>query len=135
MRLPQLESESEGPNLTPVIDVVFLLLIFFLVATRFDREEKDLEVKLPDVTHAAPVTMPSEITVNVTDKGEYIVMGKTLDDPSLAALLRELAVKNLRQQRVRIRADERVPFRYPARVVSMCQAEGLPNYCSVLQER
>ena len=38
MRLPEDTNEAEGPNLTPVIDVVFLLLIFFLVATTYDQE-------------------------------------------------------------------------------------------------
>ena len=47
MRLPDESHQSDGPNLTPVIDVVFLLLIFFLVATRFDQEEKELDLELP----------------------------------------------------------------------------------------
>jgi CheY-like chemotaxis protein len=50
MKLPLNNTESEGPNLTPVIDVVFLLLIFFLVATRFDQEERELDVELPEVS-------------------------------------------------------------------------------------
>ena len=43
-------------SLTPLIDVVFLLLIFFLVATRFAEEERSLEVKLPTASESKPMT-------------------------------------------------------------------------------
>ena len=62
MRLPEDTSDSDGPNLTPVIDVVFLLLIFFLVATRYDQEERELEVDLPEVTEAQ---RPEELDARV----------------------------------------------------------------------
>ena len=43
--------------MTPVIDVVFLLLIFFLVATEYHQEERELDVVLPEVTQAQPLAM------------------------------------------------------------------------------
>ena len=53
MKLPPDTSDSDGPNLTPVIDIVFLLLIFFLVAARYDKEEeeRELDINLPQVAH------------------------------------------------------------------------------------
>ena len=44
MRLSEESVEEAGPDLTPVIDVVFLLLIFFLVATEYHQEERELDV-------------------------------------------------------------------------------------------
>ena len=57
MRLPEENTGNAGPDLTPVIDVVFLLLIFFLVATEYHQEERELEVVLPEVTQAQPLAM------------------------------------------------------------------------------
>ena len=55
MKLPADSPESEGPNLTPVIDVVFLLLIFFLVATEYHDAERELDITLPEVAQAQPL--------------------------------------------------------------------------------
>ncbi len=57
-------------NLTPMIDVVFLLLIFFLVATRFEEQERELNVVLPQASEAMPLTAkPKELFVNVDREG------------------------------------------------------------------
>ena len=62
MRLPNFDQESDGLGLTPLIDVVFLLLIFFLVATRFDQEERLVSINLAEILKARPVSMgPKEI--------------------------------------------------------------------------
>ena len=52
MQLPPDTNESDGPNLTPVIDIVFLLLIFFLVATTYEREEIEESIDLPEIADA-----------------------------------------------------------------------------------
>jgi len=135
MRLPPPEADSEGPNLTPVIDVVFLLLIFFLVATRFDQEEREISTRLAEVARAQPLSMPpNEVIVNVTRAGEYVVIGEKISERALANLLHDLALKNPGTQRVQIRADERVAFRYPARIMGLCEEEKIAHYCSVVQE-
>ena len=75
MRLPPSEVESDGPNMTPVIDMVFLLLIFFLCATKFDQEEREVSTNLPEVAESRPMSMPpDELVINVTRAGEYIVV-------------------------------------------------------------
>jgi biopolymer transport protein ExbD len=134
MRIPPSEADMEGPNLTPVIDVVFLLLIFFLVATRFDQEEREIATRLAEVAQAQPLTMPpSEVTVNITEKGEYIVAGETLSEDALASFLHQSSLKNPGTQKVQLRADERVSFRYPARAMGMCERENIEHYCTVLE--
>ena len=53
-------------SMTPLIDVVFLLLIFFLVATRFEQEDRELDVVLPSASEAKPMTVaPEELFVNI----------------------------------------------------------------------
>ena len=57
-------------SLTPLIDVVFLLLIFFLVASRLSQEDRQLDIALPSAANAMPMTvMPQELVVNVDVQG------------------------------------------------------------------
>ena len=66
-------------SMTPLIDVVFLLLIFFLVATRFEEEERDMDINLPRASEAQPTISPQkELFVNVTKEGEFVVDGREL---------------------------------------------------------
>lgn len=135
MRLPPPQSEEEGPNLTPVIDVVFLLLIFFLVATRFDQEEREISTRLAKVPEASPLSMPpGEIIINVSKEGEYIVVGQKLSQQQLDSYLAELYRKNPTTQKVQIRADDRVQFRFPATVMGLCEQHKIDHYCTVIQE-
>ena len=61
-------------SMTPLIDVVFLLLIFFLVATRFEQEDRELDVVLPSASEAQPMTVqPEELFVNIAEDGKIFV--------------------------------------------------------------
>ena len=129
MRLPPSDAESDGPNLTPVIDVVFLLLIFFLVATTFAEEERDMSVHLAEVGEAGPIlTSAGEMIVNIDQHGEYRVGTRAYSERELASLLE---TQKLNIKRVQLRIDERTPFRFPATAISLCRQNDLPHTCSV----
>ena len=91
-----------GPGLTPLIDVVFLLLVFFMLATRFDRE-----ALLPlSVRAAGPPsehnTSPTALVLEIDAQGETRIEGRRVDTPELRAA----AAKAAREQRpVRVRPD------------------------------
>ena len=71
-------------ELTPMIDVVFLLLIFFLVATTFQQSEREMEITLPETVSGGPISMAlRELVINVDAQGRYIVSGRTLDEDAL----------------------------------------------------
>jgi len=115
-------------SLTPLIDVVFLLLIFFLVATRFEQEDRELDVVLPSASEAKPMTVqPQELFVNIDQDGQVFVGGKVLDEQELLRLLQETAVNKVGQS-VIIRADERVPFSFVATVMNLCNRAGIFDY-------
>ena len=115
-------------SLTPLIDVVFLLLIFFLVATRFEQEDRELDVVLPSASEAKPMTVqPQELFVNIDQDGQVFVGGKVLDEQELLRLLQETAVNKVGQS-VIIRADERVPFSFVATVMNLCNQAGIFDY-------
>lgn len=135
MRLPAPDQSGEGPHLTPLIDVVFLLLIFFLVATRFDEQEKLVSIRLAEILQAQPLASgPAEVVVNVSQDGKFIVNDRTLDEAGLITLLHRMAVKNPGMQTVQIRADRDVRFKYPLTVIGICKKEDITYYCTVLQQ-
>ena len=129
MRLPEGEAESDGPNLTPVIDVVFLLLIFFLVATRFDEQERELDTVLPEVAQAEPLSMPPrELIVNVSKDGKYVVLRKEYDERQLTEFLRQAVEKNPGNQSVLIRADGESAWKFGVRVMGICNRLNITDY-------
>ena len=137
MRLPESDAELDGPNMTPVIDMVFLLLIFFLCATRFDQEERELTAILPEVAQAEPLSMPpQELVVNVTRDGQYVVMQQTVTEEQLASLLHDASFKNPGTQAVLIRGDAEAAWRAGVRVMGLCNRANITNYrVAVIQER
>ncbi len=116
-------------SLTPLIDIVFLLLIFFLVATRFAEEEQEMDVMLPDASEAQPLTKkPRELFVNIDEKGAYYVTGKIVELPELEKILEAAYVNNPGRASVVIRADRRVPLQYAVSVMNACKKTGIRDY-------
>ena len=126
MRIRDTQSETEEPiGLTPLIDMVFLLLIFFLVATSFAQEERDQRIKLPITSSPKPLSAPpKQVIINILADGSIKVGGQVYTRERLAALLNRVA-KNEPDRMVLIRADERSTFRYFAAVVALCRRVGI----------
>ena len=116
-------------SLTPLIDIVFLLLIFFLVATRFAEEDRELDVELPTASEAQPLTVkPKEVFVNVDQEGSYYVGGHMLDADGVEAVLQQAVVNNPASQSVIIRADRTVEFQAVVTVMNLCNKVGVADY-------
>jgi biopolymer transport protein ExbD len=116
-------------SLTSLIDVVFLLLIFFLVATRFAEEDRELQVTLPSASEAKPlIAKPTELFVNIDKDGGYFVEGKFLAADEVEHALRRAADNNPLNQSVIIRADKRVQFDYVVTVMNLCNRVGISDY-------
>ena len=77
--------EEVNVNLTPLIDVVFLLLIFFMVSTTFTRETQ-LSIDLPQATGQARESTEEEIEILIDESGQYRVNGKGLVDSRIRTL-------------------------------------------------
>jgi len=119
-------SALEGLSLTPLIDVVFLLLIFFLVATRFSEEEHEMDLRLAEASEAKPLTsQPQETCININSDGEYIVSGKTITVDDLYPMLRAVWVNNPGTASVVIRVDERCDWKWIATAANACKKAGL----------
>lgn len=123
LRVPQ--DEEPGMNLTPMIDVVMLLNIFFMVGSRLVEPEKQYDINLPTVTEARPLTaLPDEIIINVKGDGTVFVKGKQKDLATLEGDL-QLAAKRYADQVVRIRGDGEGPYQHVMSTLSLCQKAGI----------
>lgn len=109
MNLRPSPSEEPELNMTSLIDVVLLLLIFFMVSTTFIDESR-IEIQLPQAsTEAPPQVEGAPIEITITASGEYRVNGKTLLNNSattLSAAITKLA-GDAHDNPVTIRADAR----------------------------
>lgn len=107
-------------NLTPMIDVVFLLIIFFMVATKFTELERNIELELPQVAsagEAAPPVLPRVVTVFAD--GRIALDGEPLDRPALVRLLRE-ARRATPAMEVVLQGDAHCPFQHVADTLAAC---------------
>ena len=85
MKFRRQRSEEVGINLTPLIDVVFLLLIFFMVSTTFTRETQ-LSIDLPEAEGSVKETNEQQIEILVDEAGSYRVNGNALIDTRMRTL-------------------------------------------------
>ena len=116
-------------NLTPLIDCVFLLLIFFLVASKFAEEERELDVLLPEASEAQPLTgKPREMFVNIDQQGRYFVTGKLMDLAELERVLKAAWVNNPGRASVIIRADRRCQVEYLVAAMNACNKANIRDY-------
>lgn len=112
-------------SLTPLIDIVFLLLIFFLVATRFAEEDREMDVELPTASEAKPlIVQPKEIFVNIDEHGDVYVAGQKFDLVQLENHLENAARQNPANQPVIIRADKRSTLEATVMVINVCNKTG-----------
>ncbi len=112
-------------NLTPLIDIVFLLLIFFMVTSSFREDERDLKVVLPGAANGDPIeNLPELLMVAVNEDGSLHVGGRRLDQEELKRLLERAREKNA-TQRVMIRAHRRADVRHLVVVLDICAGLGI----------
>jgi biopolymer transport protein ExbD len=119
----------ETLNLTPLIDVVFLLLIFFLVATRFAQEDRELPVQLPTASNALPMTMePNELVINVDANGVYVVRGTPMTVGALEEVVSKAVADNPIHQVVVIRSDRSTAVQSVVTIMDLCTKLKVPSY-------
>lgn len=121
MRIKRPNDDPPEVNMTPMIDMVFNLLIFFLVATRFANIERDVRVHPPMSQSARPVTaLPQELVVNVTRQGQFMVAGRLRSIEEIDTLLAE-AVKVNARQAVVIRGDREAVLQHAVDILDRCE--------------
>ena len=123
-------------ELTPLVDMVFLLLIFFLVATTFHQTEREMQIALPFASSATPISMSlREIIINVDREGQIILAGRVTEAEDLQRLVGD-AVEANPEQKVTLRGDRGTAYVNIVRVLDICKLAGIqePYLDTVLEE-
>ena len=126
MLLKPIKAESQlSIEMTPMIDMVFLLLIFFLVATSFHQEEREMQIALPVAQSAGPISVAlRELVINVDAQGRIIVSGREISPEDLHSMVVDALAANP-DQKVTLRGDRSVAYESVVRVLDICKASGI----------
>jgi biopolymer transport protein ExbD len=114
-------------NITPLIDVVFLLIIFFLAATHFVRSETFEPVELPEAVKAAEEEdeQPRRLVVTITADQKLHVGAREVDLPAVENMVLAGSERDAADFEVRIRADRNVPYRAVEPIMLSCARSGV----------
>jgi biopolymer transport protein ExbD len=119
--------QHPGIQLAPLVDVLLLLLIFFLLTWNAARNENELDVKIPKASAAKERSAPiGDVIVNVKADGNVVVNRRTLTSQELSDLLKGL-VQLSAEQAVVIRGDEAGAYKNIVNVLNICSEAGVTN--------
>jgi len=138
MRVPTRAVSSEvGFNMTPMIDVVFQLIIFFLLASHLAKQETQLPLPLPAAVSGSAEAADNRprLTVNVLVDGTLLVANQPITLENLVPLLRERRAAHGDELEVRIRGDRSVLYGRVEPVLLACAKSGIWNVAYAVQPK
>lgn len=125
MATRQRQSEDATINLTPMIDVVFLLVIFFMVGSEFSEAESHIRVNVPSVGEMQSITrLPDERVVEISSQGDVMLDGAPVSMPQLAEILRQQHA-DYPALKVAVRGDGETSFQRIAEVLQVVRSSGV----------
>lgn len=130
MRSPDdLKPKSFRLNLTPLIDVVFLLIIFFIVSDSMIKKESSIQLDLPSATtgEKAKVKETGKIIINVVAKDILFLGDLPVSLQDLPVRLRAERAKTQIPLEVRIRTNRQVPYSVIEPILVLCAQTGITN--------
>jgi biopolymer transport protein ExbD len=119
--------ETFAFQIAPMVDILLVLLVFFIVTWNFALSENELDVKIPTASKAKEAQpYVGQVVVNVKADGSIVFQRKTIPQQDLLAKLQQLA-KLYPDQAVILRGDERVDYRHIVDVLDLCRAANIWN--------
>ena len=118
------EDDEPTPNLAPMIDVILVLTIFFMCATKFSGDERKFDLDLPQAGSAAAVEGPRPELLEVEASGRLRLAGDELEMTELAGRLQSLRADRP-ELAVMIRGENAVPHGRMAEVYEACRVAGV----------
>lgn len=121
------KSVLPGFQFAPMVDLVFILLTFFIASQIFSQWETEIDVKLPTAqTGQIPDRLPGEIIINILSDGEIVVNRQKMDEQGLSSILTRLAVL-FPGQSVVVRADKKTAYEHVIKVLDVCRKADVWN--------
>ena len=130
MQIPRYKSNKKiGFNMTPMIDVVFLLIIFFLVSSHLSKQENQIELSLPVAASADedPAQQTPRMTITVTADGKYSLAGRPIAAGRLPQQFSDVVAKEGSDLEVRIRGSRSAPYSAVEPIMLACTKSGIWN--------
>jgi biopolymer transport protein ExbD len=117
-------------QLAPLIDIVFLLLIFFIVTTALQQIERQMGIALPEATEGvAPPRQRPPYYINIAKDGTLLISNRTLTYAELGQWLQDLAAAwSGNPPPIVIRADKDTAFKHFVKVIDACTAAKIRNF-------
>ncbi len=136
---------NADPNLTPILDMVFQLITFFMLVINFKANEMDQQMLLPVVGSARPSDKGNQqlLMLNINKKGDFTVFGRAYTDDQMKAFIENRALADRLTERrkqsdfaddadlptlVIVRADQNTPFKRLNDVLTLCQKNGYREF-------
>ena len=135
LRKPKREFGTEI-NITPLIDIVFLLIIFSMIVSQFTKLEVE-KVDLPEADAGKPPgeMIPGRLVISVHKDGKIVVAGEILSPEALESLIVEAAKESEGRLPVLIRGDRRSHWQHAGRILRICAAQRIDRLkFAVLEE-
>lgn len=127
MKFQKKELEPAGFQMAPMIDIVFLLLTFFIITWQWSKNETELDVSVPTTAEGAePLRVDGEKIINVLANGQVIVDKTPLSQEELFDKMKKLA-SLYKNQPIRLRADATTEYQHVINVISTCTKAGIWN--------
>jgi biopolymer transport protein ExbD len=119
--------ETFAFQIAPMVDILLVLLVFFIVTWNFALSENELDVKIPTASKAKEAQpYVGQVVVNVKSDGGIVFQRKAIPPQELLAKLQQLA-KLYPDQAVILRGDERVDYKHIVDVLDICRAANIWN--------
>lgn len=119
--------EVPGFQIAPMIDVIFLLLCFFIASQIFSQWETEIGIVLPtSTTGDPPDRLPGEIIINIAIDGSVVINNQKFDDNSLKILLKRVSTL-FKGQPVLLRADRLTAYEHIVHVLDLCREADIGN--------
>ena len=124
MRLQMPGKRRPAINVTSLIDVLFLLLTFFLVTTQF-IDQSALKVELPAMAHAEKTQHARRYILNISADGQMALDGQIVDQPTLRELLKQHAADIDESGGLILRADRQLPYGDVMSILDLVRGVGI----------
>ena len=112
-------------DFVPMADVLFNLLIFFLLATTIAQVEREMHIALPIASSSEPISAQlRELVVNVDAQGKIHVAGQPMEPDELGTIVREAVASNP-EQKVTVRGDRTTAYSNVVAVLDICKTSGI----------
>ena len=127
MRFKKKNSPEINLEVTPLVDVIFLLLIFFVLSTQF-IDLKTMSIDLPTIDEETMINLPQKrVKIEISKEGEVLINNTILDDFSIKALNEELRAISPEIKTAIISADSDTKYQYLVTIMESLNRNGFKN--------